>query len=110
MKTEKFSLLSTVTESFHFNLSSHGRLSQPIKISIVDTIKGGIRLWSPGNSMLIDLGDIVLYKENRKDESYCKDQRRDKFNYGEIKNSLCGITQSNGGPFSLKRFLVYQLL
>ena len=59
---------------------------------------------------LIKLGEIVLEKENTKNESYCSYQNEynDKFDYHGIENALCGKTEDNN-PFTPKRILVIQM-
>ena len=60
------------------------------------------------HNCLIDLGKIVLCKENKKNNSYCH-QFENNFNYHGIKKALCGKTWINGNVFKPKRILVIQM-
>ena len=62
---------------------------------------------------LITFGDILLHKEDKKNESYCY-QAEDKFDYHGIEKALCGKTQYyndgwKGEYFKPKRILVIQM-
>ena len=81
----------TDLKSFHFNLQTKGRINKPMKYEIKNLKKGGIVFWKKSDDNLIDLGDIYLMKENRKNESFC-DQNEDEFDYEGIPNALCGKT------------------
>ena len=80
-------VIRTDNKSFHFNLESHGRLPHPMKFEIKDLKEGGYMLWGKSDSLLIYLGDIVLYKENQKNESNCEQNEED-FDYHGIKKAL----------------------
>ena len=70
-------------------------------------------LYENYHNQLIQLGDIVLMKENKRDESYCL-KNENFFDFG-IQNAVCGRSkyQENGELkgecFSLKKFKVIQM-
>ena len=78
----------TDNKSFEFNLESNGRLNGMMKFPIKD-INCGYLLNEKEDYDLISLGDIVLYKENKRDTSVCI-QREDKYDYLGIPNAICG--------------------
>ena len=64
---------------------------------------------------LIKLGDIALHTEDRKNWSYCE-QNKTTFNYCWIQNALCGKIEyyeeencKSKGNFTLKKFFVTQM-
>ena len=68
---------------------------------------GGYCLYTKLDSWdLITLGDIRLWKENRKNGSRCR-RIEERFNYYGIKNALCGKTDPD--EFTSKRILVIQM-
>ena len=70
---------------------------------------GGYVLSEKSNiNYLIRLGDIVLRKENYKNESYCY-QFEDNFDYHGIEKALCGKILNNDENFTPKRILVIQM-
>ena len=81
----------TDNKSFHFNLqSNNNRLDKPMKFEITYLYFGGICLFEKSDEYeLIELGNIILNKENEKNESCCF-QIQDSFNYHGIKKALCG--------------------
>ena len=97
-------------KSFHFNLQSNGRLSFPMKFEIKDPWNGGYRLFNKTDDNLIGLGNIWLYKENKKNLSYCW-QNEDIFYYYAIEKAVCGKTGGypNYNCFTPKRLLVIQM-
>ena len=99
--------IETDNKSFEFNLQSNGRLKHPMKFEIKDLEKGGYHLYEKSDDYLITLGDIVLFKENKKNKSCCF-QRETQFDYHGTKNALCGKT-GWGTPFTSKRILVIQM-
>ena len=78
-----------------------------MKFEIKDTKEGGYRLYDKSVIGLIRLGDIELYKQNKKNESRCW-QSEWKINYHEIKKALCGKV-GYGGNFTPNRILVIQM-
>ena len=103
---------STDSKSFLFNLqSNNNRLQSPMKFEIKDLEYGGITLHTKLNQFdLINLGDIYLYKEARKNKSYCN-QTEDRFDYHGIEKAVCGKQKSGrkGEHFKPKRILVIQM-
>ena len=73
---------------------------------VINMKNGGYRLYDKSDWRLIQLGNIWLYKENKKNESHCR-QYDYKFNYHGIKKALCGKTFPN--KFTPKRILVIQM-
>ena len=112
-KYNKKRFTETDDKSFEFNLESKGRLDKMMKFPIKNN-KYGYSLNEKSNERLIDLGNIVLYKENKRNLSYCI-QKDDQFDYQGISNALCGkITykeenQWKGRPFKLLRIIVIQM-
>ena len=100
----------TDSKSFQFNLQSkNNRLDKPMKFEIKDLeYGGGIWLYEKSDeyNILIILGEIYLYKENKKNESYCY-QYEWNFNYHGIENALCGKTDYKN--FTPKRIIVIQM-
>ena len=76
-----------------------------MKFEIKDLKFGGIGLGEKSHDCLIDLGDIVLWKENYKNESRCW-QNENVFDYHGIEKALCGKTMRSFNP---KRILVIQM-
>ena len=74
--------------SFEFNLESNGRLKAPMKFPIKDTSYGYF-LPNSLNERLIEIGDIVLYKEHKKDSSFCVQEDK-RYDYQGLENPLCG--------------------
>ena len=98
---------STDFKSFHFNLQSNGRLSNPMKFEIKDLKKGGIYLYEKSHDKLIRLGNIRLAKEMKKNESMYFEIIYH-FDYHGIKNALCGKI-CDEKTFTPKRILVIQM-
>ena len=102
--------IGTDSKSFHFNLFSNGRLPKPMKFEITN-LNCGYYLCEKSHEYerLIVLGNIYLYKENKKNESYCR-QDENYFDYHGIENSLCGKQPyPSGEDFTPKRILVIQM-
>ena len=93
---------TTDFQSFHFNLESNRRLLFPCVFDIIDT-SYALRLKRENDSQLIQIGDIYLYKDISKDESFCE-ENYDHFKYYGIGNALCGNEK-----FIPKRILVIQM-
>ena len=70
----------------------------------------GYWLFKKEDHHLILLGNMTLFKKQRKNESYCS-QHDKYFDYHGITNSLCGKQQNDYGHmiFSPKRILVIQM-
>jgi hypothetical protein len=96
--------IETDFKSFHFNLQSkNNRLKHPVKFEIEHSEWGGYALWEKADDNLIELGDIDLRKENKKNDSYCEENEFE-FDYHGIEKALCGK-----GSFTPKRILVIQM-
>ena len=74
-----------------------------MKFEMKNLNKNTILLYEKSDDYLIWLGDICLYKENRKHESQCY-QIDDRFDYQSIQNALCGKT--NGTRKEKKQILL----
>ena len=101
----------TDNHSFHFNLQSTNKhLKQPMKFEIKDIENGGYCLCDNNDDYLIYIGDIELFKQNRKYKSYCC-QMNEYFNYQGINKALCGKKKNEYGEmcFNLKRIVVIQM-
>ena len=81
--------IPTDYQSFHFNLFSNGRLYQPMKFEIKNTVKGGYVLYNNSYDNLISCGNMSLYKQNNKGQSHCI-QDDSNFDYKGIQKALCG--------------------
>ena len=90
MVIEKYTeRVSTDVVSFHFNLESKGRLSEPMKFEIKDINEGGYVLYDEKEYRFVNLGNIALYKDNWKGQSTCW-QNNTRFDYKGIDRALCG--------------------
>ena len=98
--------IQTDRKSFHFNLISNGRLRQPMKFQLRN-ISCGIWLFGNSDELLITIGDIVLSKQNRKNECWYY-QSNDNFHNHGIENAVCGKRGLNN-PFNPKRIIVIQM-
>ena len=99
------------TKSFHFNLESNGRLNGFKRFDINNIRDGGYNLYEPYDDRLIQIGDILLMKENVKNKSYCR-QEYNYFDYHGIESALCGKIsgyQNDGENFTIKRFIIVQM-
>ena len=98
--------------SFHFILNSK-RKSSSLKFNQrTNKCPYGIHLFSKHSDKLIRLGDILLFKEDFKEKSYCRGiNGSHDGNYNGIPEGLCGIDKRNNGQlfFIPKRILVIQL-
>ena len=102
--------VGTDNSSFQFNLESNGRLPGSMRFEIRD-IRCGYCLCAKSSDKLINLGDISLCKENKKNKSYCA-QSLSFFNYHGIENALCGKISSykrDDQHFTPKRIIVIQM-
>ena len=97
-------LTPTDSASFVFNLKSNGRLKTPMKFT--PNFISSYCLHEKSNEILIFLDDIVLYKNDVKHKSYCK-QKNTLFNYQGIDKALCGKIHPQ--TFIPKRILVLQM-
>ena len=98
--------IPTDNGSFEFNIVSNGRLNEPMKFEIVNTMLGGFSLFNKEENGLIYLGDIILYKQSCRNQSYCF-QYDSLFDYHGIQNALCG--KVNPTCFTPKRIQVFQM-
>ena len=96
----------TDDKTFEFNLQSNGDISKPMKYEIKLNTQG-YRLSKNSAAYLISMGDIWLYKENKKHKSYCV-QDKTYFYYHDVENALCGKIGYNK-PFTPKRIVVIQM-
>ena len=100
--------IKTNYKSFHFNLkSNNNRLRNCLKFEIIEN-EVGYWLFNDIDSRLIAFGDIVLFKENLKNKSYCT-QTENWFDYHGIENALCGKEGLND-CFIPKRIVVIKMI
>ena len=81
-----------------------------MKFDIIYIFHGGYMLYPKSHDKLISLGDICLYKENKKNFSCC--WQNETFDYCNIENALCGkIVKSfiGGQHFIPKKIVVIQM-
>ena len=97
----------TDSQSFHFNLKSNGRLAGMKKFEI-NELEEGYVLFRNTDLQLIQLGDIILFTKQNKNESFCRFQYDNNFNYQNIENAICGKTGWKN-PFVPKRITVVQM-
>ena len=97
-------------KSFEFNLcSKNKRLERAMKFEIKDSTLGGIAFYAESKKELIYLGNIFLFKENCKNESYCIQHNND-FNYYGIEKALCGKAGFTiDDLFTIKKLYVIQM-
>ncbi|BFU18091.1 trichohyalin, putative [Entamoeba histolytica] len=92
------------SKSFVFSLESKGRLEGMIKFDIRQP-QYAFYLYNKSHDILFSFGngygDILVYKENDKTRSYCK---QNTFDYKEIENALCGKYN-----FTPKRIIVIEM-
>ena len=106
-ENDKYIGIPTDSRTFQFNLESNGRLNGMTKFEIKNTTDGGIELFKSDNDHLIGLGNIMLFKENKKDQSTTY-QNGELFENNGIKTaSLCGKQYPK--KFSLDRIIVIQM-
>ena len=101
--------LNADLKTFHFNLSSNGRLKEPMKFEKVSKRNGAYFMQNISNERLIILGNISLFKKDVKEKSYTL--QNDWFNYHGIEKALCGKVgnMEKGEHFTPKRFIVIQM-
>ena len=115
MKFSKNKKIFTETDqqSFEFNLQSNGRLDKMMKFPIRNCLYGYL-FYDESNILLCQLGDIVLYKENKRNLSYCL-HNENIFDYQRIPNAICGRSrykinnEMKGEHFIPKRITVIQM-
>ena len=99
--------------SFYFNLKSNGRLPTPMKFKQKTSAMIEYKLSSKRIHKLIQLGDILLFKEDFKEKSLCR-RNVDKCygDYNGIDVALCGKSgpKRSGMNFIPKRILVIQMV
>ena len=98
--------LKTDNKSFEFNLESNGRLNHSMKFEIKDSEVSGFILFVKSDDNMIYLRNIMLWKENKKKQSHCR-QNEDRFDYHGIEKALCGKERWNH-PFTPKEYLLFK--
>ena len=99
-------LKPTDSRSFEFNLQSkNNRIKKPMKYEI-RFWQYGYNLYEKSSDLLISLGNIFLYKENKKNKSISY-QNENSFDYHGIKKALCGKKYPK--CFTPKRILIIQM-
>ncbi|BFU18087.1 trichohyalin, putative [Entamoeba histolytica] len=91
------------SNSFLFSLKSKGRMEGMMKFDIIQP-QSAFCLFNQSNDCLFAFGyydDIVVFKENDKTRSYCKQRS---FDYKGIRNALCGKEL-----FTPKRIMVIEM-
>ena len=105
------SWISTDNNTFLFSLKSNGRLNGMMKFEIKDTNKG-YAVYQISHEYLIGLGaefGIVLYKENSKGKSNCR-QNNSYFDYHGTENPLVGGSGIESRKyFTPKRIIVIEM-
>ncbi|BFU22989.1 trichohyalin, putative [Entamoeba histolytica] len=93
------------SQSFVFSLESNGRMKGMMKFDIKEP-QFAFCLWNQSHNCLFEfgLGDICVYKENYKTNSFCQQYS---FEYEGISNALCGKQHPN--RFTTKRIIVIEM-
>ena len=99
---ESYIIAHRDNKTFHFNLRSNGRFSQPMKFEMKDEICFNEVLFGNFNGD-IKIGDICLRNNEYERLSYCESNEYD-FEYYDIEHALCGKYY-----FILKRIVVIQM-
>ena len=96
--------VKTDNKAFEFNLESNGRLNEPMKFELTANQCGKYKLYHKmEDNKLIELGDIILFKEEYKSQSTSKHFEAICYHHG-IKYALSGKEH-----FTPKRILVIQM-
>ena len=95
--------VQTSKKSFEFNLKSNGRFDKFMKFEIINPWEGGYTLSNQTDGLLIWIGDIILYKKEKRKYSSCL-QTNDYFNYHGVEHALCGKID-----FIPKRIVVFEM-
>ncbi|BFU24317.1 predicted protein [Entamoeba histolytica] len=93
------------SQSFLFSLESNGRIEEMKKFDIKEP-EYAFKLYNQSDNYLFKFGygDIRIFKENDKTQSYCV---QDSFEYEGISNALCGKQYPK--RFTPKRFIVIEM-
>ncbi|BFU26698.1 predicted protein [Entamoeba histolytica] len=105
-KIDKVNSYINDSKSFVFSLESNGRIEGMMKFDIKEP-QHAFGLFNQSDNCLFQFGycgDIFVYKENNKTESYCI---QDSFEYEGISNALCGNEWPN--HFTPKRIIVIEM-
>ncbi|BFU19403.1 predicted protein [Entamoeba histolytica] len=94
------------SQSFLFSLESNGRMKGMKKFDIIQP-ECAFYLYTQSDDYLFSFGgsDIVVYKQNNKTESHCK---QSSFEYEGISNALCGKEWFTNS-FTPKRIIVIEM-
>ena len=100
-------MCKNVFQNFEWEKNFWSFPANPIKFEIKHLNYGGICFCEKSSDRLIDLGNIVLKKQNWKKESFCF-QHESNFDYHGFGNALSGKTGYYNN-FTPKRILVIQM-
>ena len=102
-------MIEAEKNSFHFNLLSK-RYRNPIKFDIRNKKEGGCWLYESHLNELIQIGEMIIYKSDQKEKSYCI-QTNTIFDYKSIPHALIGLKPDvfDFMFFNPKRIIVYQM-
>ena len=98
--------------AFVFNLESNGRHKSPIKFDILkEECDTAFWLFPDDYDGLFRCGnvEILIYKENRKSSSYCRQYENSRFDYRGVEKALVENPHPNGKDFTPKRIIVIQM-
>ena len=104
--------IETDLQSFEFNVFSNGRLEKPMKYEVINEKQGGYYLFAKSYDILIQLGDIVIFKQNRKERSFYI-QYPEYFDYHNIDFAFTdrkSTSVNDAIPCIPKRILVIQMI
>ena len=102
--------------AFVFNLESNGRHEGPMKFDIKKEEFDHVFSLCPDDDLLFGCGyyDILIYKENEKSKSYCKQWKYSDFDYRGVEKALVqnpyNGTNDKESEFTPKRIIVIQMI
>ena len=91
-------------KSFQFTVESNGRLATMDKFDIRDIYAGGYKMGRESEEMLIQIGDMLIMKKERKHKSLCFNAKKQPFDYDDENYLMTGRKY-----FTVERVVVIQM-